>query len=34
MEFGSAALGSHSETHWKYGKIEHGKGLKFGPLKK
>jgi len=31
MESISAVLGSHSETHWKYGKIEHENGLKFGP---
>jgi len=29
MEFRSAVLGSHSENHWKYGKIEHGNGIKF-----
>jgi len=31
MESRIAVLGSHSETHWKYGKIEHENGLKFGP---
>jgi len=31
MEFRSAVLGSHSENHWKYGKIDHEKGLQFGP---
>jgi len=31
MEFRRSVLGSHSENHWKYGKIEHGKELKFGP---
>jgi len=31
MEFRSAVLGSHFENHWKYGKIDHEKGLKFGP---
>jgi len=31
MEFRSAGLGPHSENHWKYGKMEHEKGLKFGP---
>jgi len=29
MESGTAVLGSHSETHWKYRKIEHKNGLKF-----
>jgi len=31
MESRRAVLGSHSETHWKYGKIEHKNGLSFGP---
>jgi len=31
MEFRSAVLGSHSESHWNYGKIEHENGLKFRP---
>jgi len=31
MESRSAVLGTHSETHWKYGKIEHENGLKFEP---
>jgi len=35
MESRSAVLGSHSESDWKYGKIEHENGLKFLPsLKK
>jgi len=28
MDSGRAVLGSHSESHWKYGKIEHENGLK------
>jgi len=28
MVSGSVFLGSHSESHWKYGKIEHENGLK------
>jgi len=31
MEFGSAVLGSRSESHLKYGKTEHENGSKFGP---
>jgi len=34
IKFGSAVLGSHSETPLKYGKIEHENGLKFGPSSK
>jgi len=34
MEFGSAVLGSHYESHWKYGKNEHENGLKFLTLPK
>jgi len=30
MEFRSAVLGSHSESPWIFGKIEHENGLKFG----
>jgi len=29
MEVGSAVLSSNSDSHWKYGKIEHENGLKF-----
>jgi len=29
MESRSAILGSHSENHWNYGKIEHENGLNF-----
>jgi len=25
----SAVLGSYTESHWKYGKIQHENGLKF-----
>jgi len=32
MESRSAVFGSHSETHWNYGKIEYENGLNFGPL--
>jgi len=28
MESRSAVLGSHSESHWNYGKIEHENGIK------
>jgi len=31
MESRSADFGSHTETHWKYEKMEHKNGLKFGP---
>jgi len=31
MESRSAVLGSGSESHWTYGKIEHENGLKIGP---
>jgi len=31
MEFRSAALGSLSESHWKYGNSEHENGLKLWP---
>jgi len=31
MESRSADLGAHSGSHWKFEKIEHEKGLKFGP---
>jgi len=31
MESISAVLGPHTETHWKYEKIEHENGLKFRP---
>jgi len=31
MESRSPILGSHSESHWNYGKIEHENGLKLWP---